>query len=207
MRIGFFGGSFDPVHLGHLIIAEQCRENCGLDEVWFVPSAVAPHKPGGSRAIGRQRREMLEFAIAGHPAFRVSEIELKRGGTSFTVDTLREIHEADPSVELFLLMGGDSLQGFSGWREPAEICRLATPLICHRPGHPVDFELLAPFLGSQQMQLVRDLSLQAIRIDISSTLIRDRIAAGRSVRYMIPRSVEKYIETTRLYTAAVAPSP
>ena len=129
MRIGVFGGSFDPIHLGHLILAEQCREQAELDEVWFVPCSLGPHKTDGSHATDRQRIEMIDLALGGHLPFVLSKIEIERGGTSYTVDTLEEIRRSKPDDELFLLMGDDSMANFETWREPAKICQLATPLV------------------------------------------------------------------------------
>ena len=109
MRIGIFGGSFNPIHFGHLLLAETCREQCRLDEVWFVPAARPPHKQDLPLAPDADRVAMLQLAVGGHKPFRVSEIELQREGVSYTVDTLREIAEQQPDAELFFLMGADSL--------------------------------------------------------------------------------------------------
>lgn len=202
MRIGIFGGSFDPVHLGHLILAEQCREVASLDEIWFIPSATAPHKTEGSTASDRQRMEMLEFALAGHASFLISDVELKRGGVSYTVDTLSQIAEEQPDDELFLMLGGDSLQNFDSWRNPEKICRLATPLVVARPhSDPVDLQKLSPYVDDIQMAEIERYAFESRLIDISSTEIRTRIGVGSSVRYLTPRAVEKYIESKSLYAA------
>lgn len=199
MRIGIFGGSFDPVHTGHLMIAEQCREQARLDEVWFVPSAVAPHKQGGPVASDRQRREMLEFALAGHDHFRCHDIELKRGGTSYTVETLQTLRACQPADEWFLIIGSDSLRGFSSWREPALICQLALPLVYQRPGQTAPLELFEPFVDRERLEQIRAHRIEAVSVEISSTLIRERIAAGKSIRFLVPRAVGKYIEASGLY--------
>jgi nicotinate-nucleotide adenylyltransferase len=200
MRIGFFGGSFDPVHLGHLILAEQCLEFAKLDQVWFVPTATSPLKTDGSTASDRQRMEMLEFALAGHSQFLLSDTEIKRGGVSYTVDTLSQIHQESPDDELFLLIGGDSLQNFDAWRNPEKICQLATPLVVARPGaDPVDLSRLAPYVDDERMKEVERYAFESRLIDISSTEIRTRIGAGQSVRYLTPRAVEMYIESKSLY--------
>src|SRR5262245_62009417 len=120
-RLGIFGGSFDPVHNGHLLLAECCREQCRLDEVWFLPAAAPPHKLGHVLAPAKARIEMLELAISGHEAFRVSPLEIERGGVSYTVETLRAIALQEPQAALFLLMGADSLRDLPTWREPEEI--------------------------------------------------------------------------------------
>ena len=200
MRIGIFGGSFDPVHIGHLILAEHCRESASLDEVWFIPSATAPHKTEGATATDRQRMEMLEFALAGHASFLISDVELKRGGVSYTVDTLSQIAEEQPDDELFLMIGGDSLQNFDTWRNPEKICRLATPLVVARPNSdPVNLDSLSPYVDEDRMAEIKRYAFESRLIDISSTEIRTRAAAGRSIRYLTPRAVEKYIESKSLY--------
>ena len=121
MRIGVFGGSFDPVHLGHLILAENCRQQANLDQVLFIPCAMSPHKRDGAHGTDRQRLEMLDLAIGGHRDFVRSDMEIKRGGVSYTIDTLRELEESQPDNEWFFLMGADSLESFSSWKEPDEI--------------------------------------------------------------------------------------
>ena len=200
MRIGIFGGSFDPIHQGHLILAEQCLEQANLDEVWFIPSATAPHKKEGATASDRQRLEMIEFAIAGHQSFLVSDVELKRGGTSYTVDTLSHISEAQPEDDFFLLIGGDSLADFDSWRNPDKICRLAIPLVVGRTGSkPVDLGKLAPYVDEAQLAEIKRYAFESRLIQISSTEIRARVGAGRSIRYLTPRAVEKYIESKELY--------
>jgi nicotinate-nucleotide adenylyltransferase len=202
MRLGIFGGSFDPVHTGHLILAEQCREQARLDQVWFVPSATAPHKPDGAAATPRQRREMVELAVAGHESFRVSTLETDRGGTSFTVDTLRAIRAGQPAAELFLLIGSDSLAEFDSWREPGSICQLATPLVFCRPGSAAALELLAPWCAPDRMAAIRAHAIEPLPLAISSSLIRERVHGGRSIRYLVPRAVELYIRNAGLYAAS-----
>ena len=118
MRLGIFGGTFDPVHYGHLLLAELCREACRLDQVWFVPAATPPHKSPRAITPAGQRLEMLELAVGGNECFAVSRLEVDRGGVSYTVDTLAELKAADPQRELFFLLGGDSLKDLPHWREP-----------------------------------------------------------------------------------------
>ncbi|HMP78846.1 MAG TPA: nicotinate-nucleotide adenylyltransferase [Pirellulaceae bacterium] len=199
MRIGIFGGSFDPIHIGHLIIAEQSREHAQLDEVWFIPAAVAPHKQTGATATGKQRLEMLQLAVAGHESFRVLDDELRRGEVSFTVDTLRSFRAQYPDHEWFLIIGGDSAAQLATWREPAEICRLATPLVYFRPGEVADFSPLANLVSPERLADIAAHRVSGPMIELSSTLVRERLASGRTVRYLVPRAVEKYIETQDLY--------
>jgi nicotinate-nucleotide adenylyltransferase len=200
MRTGVFGGTFDPVHLGHLILAEQCREQAKLDQVLFVPAALPPHKQQRPLTPFAQRVEMLALAISGQPAFRVEEMEKDRAGPSFTVHTLRQLHAERPSDELCFIMGSDSLRDLPIWYEPRRILELATLLIVERPEAP----LIPVGALKTQVQLGDDfpLRLQVIEaplIAIASRDIRRRIAEGRSVRYMIPRAVEAYIEDKGLY--------
>ena len=143
MRLGIFGGSFDPVHDGHLELAVTCRDQAHLDEVRWIPAASQPLKPDGPFASDDDRCAMLQTANAGQEAMVVSRIELDRAGVSYTVDTLREISAAHPGDSLFLLLGADSLVDLPHWREPVEICRLALPLVVSRPdAKVVDFSVL-----------------------------------------------------------------
>ena len=207
MRLGIFGGSFDPVHYGHLLAAEYCREHNCLDQLWFVPAAVSPHKLDRRPTTDRARVEMLELAIGGHDAFHVSTIELQRGGVSFTVDTLTDVHSEHPDAELFFVMGADSLAEFETWRKPKEICTLAIPLVVARPGSPLpDHSMFAEFVDSERLDLIRRCQVMMPQIDISSTEIRRRVAHGKSIRYQTPRAVEKYIESQALYRDGEPPS-
>lgn len=198
MKLGIFGGTFDPVHLGHLLLAEQCREQCGLDEVWFVPAGTPPHKLAQAIAPGKQRAEMLDLAVAGHAAFRVDRRELGRNGPSYTVETLRDLREEDATRELFFLLGADSLADLPTWREPQAIFEFATLIVVNRGDRP------PPNLGQVWQALGTDFShrLQIVSIpacDLSSSEIRRRVRDGRSIRFMVPRAVECYLETHRLY--------
>jgi nicotinate-nucleotide adenylyltransferase len=199
MRLGVYGGSFDPVHYGHLLLAETCREECALDRVWFVPAAQPPHKVHRQLAPADDRVEMLKLATAGHEAFEVSRLELDRTGMSFTVDTLREIHQAHPDWELFFLLGSDSLADLPTWRQPERICELATPVVVTRPGHTSpDWAPLEKLLAAHGVSFHRR-QVEMPEVSFSSTDVRQRVAAGRSIRYRTPRAVEKYIETHGLY--------
>ena len=202
MRLGLFGGTFDPVHLGHLLLAEYCREQWGLDQVWFVPAAEPPHKQRGDLTPARQRIEMLQLALGGHPSFSVCTREVERGGVSYTIDTLRELVREDAARELFFLLGGDSLADLPRWREPAAICELAMPVVVARPGSPPpDYTALAPLVSADRLERIQLHQVDMPQIGISSREIRRRVAAGLSIRYQTPRAVEKYIETAHLYRA------
>jgi nicotinate-nucleotide adenylyltransferase len=200
MRLGIFGGSFDPVHYGHLLVAETCREEARLDEVWFMPAATPPHKRGVTLTSPKQRIEMLELAIAGHAALRVSAIEIDRGGLSYTVDTLRAVHAARPNDKLFLLMGGDTLEDLPKWRDPAEILELATPIAVERHGSPEpNYAALTALVSPERLQEIRALRVAMPVIELSATDIRERVKSRKSIRFRTPRAVEKYIETHSLY--------
>src|SRR5262245_39558001 len=136
MRLGIYGGSFDPVHYGHLLLAESAREQSRLDQVWFLPAATPPHKQQRELVSPRQRVEMLELAILGQSPFLVSTLEIDRGGVSYTVDTLAAIHAQRPGDDIFLLIGADALADLPNWREPGRICSLATPAAVCRPDSP-----------------------------------------------------------------------
>ncbi len=200
MRIGVFGGTFDPVHFGHLIMAEQSREQAALDQVWFVPSARPPHKLDRPLTPFAQRVEMLALALAGQPGFRVEEIEKDRPGPSYTADTLDDLNRLHPNNDWFLLVGSDTLSDLPTWHEPARVVARATLLVVMRPGYAelpandLRLSLSLPKESDLQVQMV-----QSPSIDISSRDLRRRAAEGRSLRYLLPRSVECYIQAKSLY--------
>jgi nicotinate-nucleotide adenylyltransferase len=200
MRLGLFGGTFDPVHHGHLLLAECCREQCRLEAVWFLPAATAPHKRDREPTPVAERIEMLELATAGNRAFSVCRYEADRGGVNFTVDTLAQFHAEDPSRELFFLLGADMLLDLPHWREAARVCELAIPVAVRRPGAgAIDFDCLGGIAGAERIDVIRRHQVEMPEIGISSTDIRRRVEAGQSIRYRVPRAVEKYIETQGLY--------
>lgn len=203
MRLGIYGGTFDPVHYGHLLLAESAREQLRLDEVWFMPAAVPPHKRERELTAAKQRVEMLDLAIAGNPAFRVSKLELDRGGVSYTVDTLQAIKDQQPDAELFLLMGADSLRDLLTWREPARICELAWPVVSRRADAPEpDYRQLAHLMSPDRLAAMEGMRLEMPIVQLSSTDLRARAAAGKSLRYRTPRAVEQYIKAQKLYSVA-----
>jgi nicotinate-nucleotide adenylyltransferase len=203
MRIGVFGGAFDPVHYGHLILAEQGREQARLDQVRFVPAARHPFKAESTAASFDRRVEMLQLASAGHSAFRVEEIEKNRPGLSFTADTLDELSRQDPADEFFLLVGSDALPDLPKWHAPERIIRAATLVVMERPGHPVlSVAELQTAIGLPAGQQLRLQKVDVPLIDLSSRDIRRRVSQGRSIRYMLPRAVEVYVSEKRLYQSA-----
>ena len=200
MRLGIFGGSFDPVHFGHLVLAERCREECTLDEVWFLPAATAPHKLHRDCTPAHHRVEMLQLALGGHVQMIVSTLEIDRRGISYTVDSLEEIHHRYPGNELFLLLGADSLHELPTWREPDRICQLAQPVVVRRGGGPEsDFSVLSRLVAPARLAEIKSSQVRMPLIDLCSSDLRQRVRHGRSIRYHTPRAVEKYIETNAIY--------
>ncbi len=200
MRVGIFGGTFDPVHLGHLILAEQARDQARLDEVWFVPAPRPPQKESQLLTRFEQRVEMLSLALAGNPTFRIDEIEKDRVGPSYTVDTLAELRRRHPEHALFLLIGGDALVDLPTWREPRRIIEQAGLVVMDRPGSPViQAEDLRQRLAIPDETTVNLVRVEAPAIDIASRYLRRRISEERSVRYLVSRAVEVYIQEKHLY--------
>ena len=192
MKLGVFGGTFDPPHLGHLIAAQEIHARLGLDRLLLVPAAVPPHKRDREVSPGAVRLEMLRAAVAGDERFEVSDMELRREGPSYTVDTLRELARLHPDATLFLAIGADQLAEFDTWRAPDEIRRLATLAAFARSGQPVPEEPPA-----------RRVEVPAIHL--SSTEVRRRVAAGEPIRYMVPRDVESVIRREGLYAGDTDP--
>jgi len=186
MRTGILGGSFDPIHHGHLILARAAREELGLDRVIFIPAHASPHKTGDFSTTEAGRLAMVRLAIEGEEGFELSDIELHRPPPSYTIDTLRELRAAHPKDDLVLLIGADNAAKFDTWREPDEIRRLAQIAVLDRANQAL----------SHEWPVVRRL------VDISSTDIRARVAEGRSIRYLTPDSVCYYIKVQGLYRHA-----
>lgn len=190
VRIGVFGGTFDPPHLGHLIVAQDAWLALGLERVVFVPAASPPHKAHRVITPAALRLELLRAAVAGDPRFEVSDLELRRAGPSYTVDTLRELRGAYPGASLYFLMGVDQFRELHTWREPEEVARLARLVVIGRGGESGGLPATGDF---------PHLLLEATRIDLSATEIRARVAAGEPIRYLVPAAVEALIEREGLY--------
>lgn len=207
MRVGIFGGTFDPVHYGHLIMAEQCREQGRLDQVWFVPAPRPPHKIDQALTRFDQRVEMLALAIAGNPAFRIDEIEKERTGPSYTVDTLAALEQRHRGNEYYLLLGSDTLQDLPHWYDPVGVLRRAGLMVMVRPNHPP----LPVVTLRESMKLPADVPLkleivEAPLIDISSRDLRRRVVLGKSLRYFLPRAIEVYIHEKQIHRGVPAPA-
>ncbi len=212
LRLGVFGGTFDPVHLGHLRAAEEALDILGLDEMVFVPVAVPPHKPGREILSFESRWCMLQLAVAGNPRFRLSDLERRMPGKSYTVHSLRLLHTENSGSELFFLVGCDAFFEMHTWYDFKEIFRLVDIVVLCRPGCSEDeilefvstrvSELYRVVPGSRQIRhpvLCSVYSLPNTRMDISSTRIRELAAEGRSVRYLVPDNVWSYIGENELY--------
>lgn len=191
MKIGIFGGAFNPIHNGHLLLAEQAREQCELDEVWFVPTRIPPHKTADNLSSGPNRLEMIRLATAGMPAFKASSIELERNEVSWTVDTLSRFNEKRPDDELFFMIGADSLRDLPTWKEPEKIVGLATIIAVNRGLVDDNFKESLEALSESIRARIQLVSIPGI--DISSTDIRERVRDGKSIRFLVPRSIERYL--------------
>jgi len=199
-RLGLFGGTFDPIHLGHLVIAEEARAVLRLDRILFIPARRSPLKAAGPIAADDQRLAMLERAIAGQPAFTVSRVDLDRPGPSYTVDTLALLGaERGDKAVLWLILGADALVDLPAWREPAAILEAARLAVFERPGHAIDLEALEAALPGSGLRVDR---IPTPLIGISASDLRDRVAAGRPIRYQVPAAVEDYIMAEGLYRRA-----
>lgn len=195
MRIGIMGGTFDPIHNGHLLAAEEVREQLNLDKIIFMPAGVSPLKRDDVRAEARFRYEMCLLATAENPHFSVSPIEINREGTSYTVDTLLQLRQIYPceSHEIFFIVGADVPEKFHKWKDMQKILQLCTIVATTRPGHKTLDAVNFPLL-----------QIEITDIAISSTDIRNRLADGKSVRYMLPNSVCEYIAKEGLYFGTFA---
>jgi nicotinate-nucleotide adenylyltransferase len=199
MHIGIFGGTFDPIHMGHLILAEQCRDQASLDEVWFLPSFHPPHKADRPITRFEQRCDMIELAIAGHPAFRLERIEKQLPPPSYTAETLAELHRQHPDHKFSLLMGSDGLPDLPMWYEPKRVIERASLVVVPRPGVMLwTTERLAKALGVE-VSAVRLRFVACPMIEIASRELRRAMADGMSIRYMLPRAVEEYTRERKLY--------
>ncbi|GIP48302.1 Nicotinate-nucleotide adenylyltransferase [compost metagenome] len=191
-KIGIMGGAFDPIHLGHLLAAEAAREQYHLEEVWFMPSHIPPHKHQAG-VSGQQRLEMVEAAIASHPAFKPLDIELRRGGVSYTVETIREIRSLHPDLEFYFIIGADMVNYLPKWEGIEDLAGMLSFIGLQRPGSFLELDALPPFI--QEAVQLAEMPL----VDISSSLIRSRLSAGRSIRYMVPDVVYEYMTRSGLY--------
>jgi nicotinate-nucleotide adenylyltransferase len=197
VRIGIFGGTFNPPHLGHLVCAQEAYLQLGLDRVMLIPARIPPHKPVDEEPGVEHRLEMCRLAVAGdEERFEVSDLEARREGPSFTVDTLEQLHSPMPDTELFLIVGGDVAVGFPSWREPERVLSVATLAVAERPGtrRAAVERAIEQLRGGDRAKF-----FDMLEIGISSTMLRDRVRAGAPTRYLMPDAVRDYIDRHRLY--------
>lgn len=194
--IGVLGGTFDPPHYGHLVLAENARVQLNLERVLFVPAGQPPHKPALPIAPPHHRLEMVKAAIADHPAFSLSRVDLDRTGPHYTVDMLAILRQEWPQAQLFFLLGGDSLSQLPLWHNPAGIVQLARLGVMKRPGHTANLEALEQALPGIRERLFW---LDVPNLDISSSELRRRIRENLPIRYLTPPAVEQYIREHQLY--------
>lgn len=211
MRIGLLGGTFNPIHNGHLHIAEEVRKSCQLDQVWFIPTWQPPHKEVAAQVSFAQRLDMVTAALADHPEFVICDMEGQRGGTSFSVETLTLLREQYPQHEFFFIMGLDSFREISLWHRYQELFELAHIVVAARPGFSGTLQQMLPVAiadrfcyDSQSKNLRFDKGFSLILVDhtghdASSTEIRQRVAQQRSIEGIVPPAVSSYIATHQLY--------
>ena len=195
-RIGVLGGTFDPIHLGHLIVAETIRENCQLDELIFLPARVHALKDNRRIESARHRIKMLKLAIADHPRFSLNDIEIRRDEVSYTVDTMSRLRDLYPDDEYqrFFLMGSDNVHQLHRWKEPERLLDLCTIIAFGRAG--VSEKIVHSALTKQLV------FVEVPQIEISSTMVRQRRKHGESIRFLVPTAVESYIQESQLYLDA-----
>lgn len=192
MKIGIFGGTFDPIHFGHLLLAEQAMELIPLDEVWFIPTGEPPHKQGKKITAAEHRYQMVLLATQEHPSFRVSRMELDRQGPSYTIDTIQTLTQMHPNDQFFLLVGADMVKDLPRWYKIKKILQFVHVVGLGRLGIK---EEKIPDDIHERLTWIPD----AVETNISSTTIRDRLALGKSIRYMVPEQVRQYIKENGLY--------
>lgn len=194
MKIGILGGTFNPIHIGHLILAEEVREKLKLDKIIFVPTYLPPHKDNSDIISANARMAMVKLAIKHNRFFLCSDIEIKRNGRSYTIDTVKKFRELYPSDELYFIIGSDLLNYLDEWKDLGEVSKIVKFIVATRPGYPL--EEISVHIASKQAGI----STVAIRaVDISGFEIRRAIKEKRSFRYLVPEVVYKYIMRDKLY--------
>lgn len=188
-RIGLFGGSFDPVHLGHLLMAQAAREELELTRLYFIPVTQSPFKPESKPTSANERLRLLRLALAGKDWCEIDEQEIRRGGVSYTIDTVRDYARRFPQAQLFYLIGADHVPQLPKWREAVELARSVEFVVIPRPGQP-ETPFPAPFRGR---------SLVGFPLGVSSSQIRARVKAGLSIDHLVPAAVAEAIRNNRLY--------
>lgn len=201
MKLGVFGGSFNPIHIGHLIAAEEVYWRHGLSKVLFVPAYLPPHKGAGDLAVASHRYKMVKLAIKDNRRFMVSDTEITRREKSYTVETMELLSEQyGPACQLYLIIGADTLQELPSWKEIQRLAGLCRMVVVNRPGAGMEFSQLIPILGGEKVEEMQRLSVTIPQIGISSTEIRARLREGRQIKYLVPSVVEEYIRKKGLYS-------
>jgi len=188
-RIGLFGGTFDPIHMGHLIVAEWITDSLEIDKTIFIPNNIHPFRKRGDIEEAGHRLKMIELAINPYPRFDVSDVEIRREGVSYTIDTLQHFISEYPDSGIYYVMGADNLKDFTSWKQPHEILKLVNLVVYNRAGTEID----------ESLDHERMILIDSPYIDISSTHIRHRIAKGRAFRTLVPPGVYEYIIDNKLY--------
>lgn len=198
-KIGIMGGTFDPIHIGHLMLGEKAYEQYGLDQIWFMPAGNPPHKQHREgRATDRQRVEMIRLAIQGNSHFSLSLEDMQTEGYSYTYRMLERLQEEHPDTEFYFIIGGDSLRDFDTWRKPERICRIAHLLVAKRDH--IEQEELSLRMEKLTAMFHGHFSLLDVpKIEISSRMLREWIEQGNSVQYYVPDNVNTYIQEQKLY--------
>jgi nicotinate-nucleotide adenylyltransferase len=200
-KIGILGGSFDPVHIGHLIIAEGIADRLGLASVLFIPCHTPPHKNAANLSAGEHRRRMVELAVEGNPRFQACDVELSRGGISYSVDTVAELQaQHERETEFYFIVGADSITELATWRECKKLLTLCTVVTAVRPGW--NLSSWQPHEGiytPEEIAALKGHIMETPLIGVSSTEIRRRRQRGESIRYLVPADVEEYIVNNNLY--------
>jgi nicotinate-nucleotide adenylyltransferase len=197
VRLGILGGTFNPPHLGHLVCAQEAYVQLGLARVMLIPARIPPHKPVDEEPGIEHRLGMCRLAISGDERrFQVSDVEARRDGPSYTVDTLEQLHSRMPDNELFLIVGGDIAVGFAGWHEPERVLSLATLAVAERPGTRREAveDAIGELTGGDRARF-----FDMPEIGISSTMLRERVRSGGPTRYLMPEAVRSYIDRHQLY--------
>lgn len=198
MKIGIMGGTFNPIHNGHLILSEYIREVCNLDKIVFIPTGKPPHKRTTEVLEGRFRKSMLDLAVESNPNFKVSTIEIDKDKTNYTIDTVRELKSIYHQDEIYLIIGADSLIELQNWKDYQDLISTTNFIVVHRKGFPKE-EVINRIYELNQNYNGNIISSHTPLIEISSTNIRERIKKDLSIKYLVPRAVEEYIISNKLY--------
>ncbi|MFA5833149.1 MAG: nicotinate (nicotinamide) nucleotide adenylyltransferase [Bacteroidota bacterium] len=191
MKTGIYGGTFNPPHVGHLIVAEQVRTELSLDKITFIPSYISPHKQEGESDIAEHRLAMTKLAVSSNVKFDCSDIEIAKRETSYTIITLEQLKNKNPHDSLFLIIGMDNYLTFHLWKEPQRILTMATLVVMNRPGYP---QQVNEVIGTKNTVFI-----DVPNIDISSSEIRRRVNEQKSIHYLVPNTVEEYIHSNNLF--------